>query len=433
MSLKVSPMTMRSRPLLPIERFMVRLHENYQGCTTVTATARWQGPVDESRFRQALDPLQRRHAALRLRIVKEPNRFVKEPGDLRFELLDEPGPIPCRWVETDDPSAWQAESLRLAYQPFDAGASPLARVTVLHGPSDGWSDVLWTVHHAVCDGRSLLILNRDLLDLYRDPSGGSLPPLPSWPQQRQLRQRASHVRSLASVVGLAWQRWRLRHAPPAIIPVQRAGLDTICRLVLPPELTARLLARARREGTTMYGILTAALLKTGAEHDRLLGQRMFNRSPVCTRDWYHPPGDRDEVGCFVSAVIGWRRIVAGQDVWKLARDCRAEVTRYLRSNGPLWTEFMVGRGQTLQGETTNCTINSLGVFPASRVAAELPGPVLSEFSWVANARGFTTQLWFACVTLGDRLNITLHSQCHGDEGLAELAEQFVKRLTAAAA
>lgn len=183
----------------------------------------------------------------------------------------------------------------------------------------------------------------------------------------------------------------------------------------------------------MYGILTAALLKTIAEHDQLFEQRMLNRTPVCTRDWYHPPGDRDEVGCFVSAVIGWRRIVAGQETWDLARDCRAEVTRYQKSNGPLWTEFMIRCGQTLQAETTNCTINSLGVFPASRVTSELPGPVLTQFSWVANARGFTTQLWFACVTLADQLNITLHSQCHTDEGLADLADQFAKCLTAAVA
>lgn len=120
---------------------------------------RFDGKLDLVRLRGALNALAAGHDALRRGFMSPGRAFTA--GD---------APVPCRWVEVR--GVPEAEVLRLldddARAPFDLARPPLLRALVADGGEEG--DLLQlTVHHLVCDGASLSLLESRLGRLY---SGG---------------------------------------------------------------------------------------------------------------------------------------------------------------------------------------------------------------------------------------------------------------------
>jgi amino acid adenylation domain-containing protein len=129
----------------------------------VCARYRFDGKLDLVRLRGALNALTAEHDALR--------RGFETPGRA-FTAGDAPMPA-CRWVEAQ--GVPEPEVRRLldddARMPFDLGRPPLLRALVVDRGEAG--DLLQlTVHHLVCDGASLSLLESHLQRLYREDGTG---------------------------------------------------------------------------------------------------------------------------------------------------------------------------------------------------------------------------------------------------------------------
>jgi len=186
---------------------------------SIPLTLEITGPLDPEALATALEGLEERHHALRLRFVTRRD----DPDGVR-QVLAPPGGLRPRRLDLDDAAARTfiaAESAR----PFDLTRDPPARAVLIRLAPDGtrhW--LLLVIHHALCDGGSMPIILRDLSALYQaahERRPADLVPLPvqfedvaAWQRQR-----------LASAEGQAvLERWRARLTPlpaPQTLPPDR--------------------------------------------------------------------------------------------------------------------------------------------------------------------------------------------------------------------
>jgi amino acid adenylation domain-containing protein len=146
------------RQLTPAEErlwFAERLHPG-SPLYNIAALYRFPGRIDVPRLRAALDALVARHDGLR-RGFEAPGRAVTSAR----------ASVSCRWLDARDlpESTLRALIDEHARQPFTLVNPPLLRAMAIDRGADG-DLLLLTVHHLVCDGASLVILEDDLSRLY---------------------------------------------------------------------------------------------------------------------------------------------------------------------------------------------------------------------------------------------------------------------------
>lgn len=138
--------------------------------SNVTVVTRIEGPMSEDRLRQAIDKAKERHALLSSRVVYE------KDGRGWFSHDGVP-PIPLRIVERKSERQWQQEMMYEHRIPFKIFEGPLVRFVLLR--SSRVSDLMVFCQHAICDGRGLVFLIRDILTCIAEPDSASDPlPLP---------------------------------------------------------------------------------------------------------------------------------------------------------------------------------------------------------------------------------------------------------------
>jgi amino acid adenylation domain-containing protein len=153
------------RPLTAAEEnlwFAERLHPG-SAQYNIAALYRFAGRLDVLRLRTALDALVGRHDALR-RGFETPGRVVTAPH----------ASVSCRWL---DLRGLPESTLRQvidehARRPFDLASPPLLRALVIDRGDEG-DLLLLTVHHLVCDGGSLAVLEDELSRLYANDANGT--------------------------------------------------------------------------------------------------------------------------------------------------------------------------------------------------------------------------------------------------------------------
>ncbi|NNE18663.1 MAG: hypothetical protein HKN10_09315, partial [Myxococcales bacterium] len=149
---------------------------------------------------------------------------------------------------------------------------PRARCTWLrHGEAD--STLLLTFHHIIGDGKSGVLVMRDLIRLLADPCL-ELAELPTFPQETHVPPTYRPSRNLGKALGLLASD--MRATPATRLPSEgRAPVEERRQRVVPlhfsEEQTSALRSLARREGYTVHGLLSAALMlalyETGDWHD----------------------------------------------------------------------------------------------------------------------------------------------------------------------
>ncbi len=309
-------MESRGRPLGALE-YVVAVADRAAPINFVMV-ADLRGPLDEAGLVGGLRAVQRRHPLLAMRIVSHRRRLAFDPGA---------GPIPLRIVDADRAAVsgiCAAEST--SRLPEETG--PLLRATwVRHGGEA--STVLLTFHHSIGDGTAGAYLLRDLLEaLDGRVASDALPAaiedhLPA--RTVGLRGVLAHlgfigriVRRLVGLRGLPG--YRVAGAPRA--PIAERAVH-VTRRDLTAQETAALAQAARRHGTTVHGVLGAALLQAAfAVSDKrpVVG---FG-SPVDLRARLAPPVG-DDVGLFITMVASLHRLDPMPDFWDLARDVRGQL------------------------------------------------------------------------------------------------------------
>ncbi len=292
----------------------------------VPTALRVRGPLRPRALARALAALAERHEALRT--------VFPASGGEPVQRVRPPAPVPLPVVDLAALPADRAgrEALRLAgeeaLRPFDLGAGPLLRSTLLHlGDED--RAVLFTLHHAVSDGWSVGVLTREVSELYAASAEGRAPALEPLPVQYADYAAWQHrwMSGEALDAQLAWWRGRLEGAPPLLeLPVDRPrparpdGRGAAVRVELPAALSERVRARARQRGATPFMALLAAwqalLARWSGVDDVVVG------TPVAGRD---RPEVEGLIGFFVNTLALRARVPADETFEGLLGRVREDV------------------------------------------------------------------------------------------------------------
>jgi amino acid adenylation domain-containing protein len=296
-----SPLTHNQRALWFLQRLQPESTAYH-----VVAAAEVEPALELAPLRRALELLAGRHEALRLRFVEsESGPLQRAAVGREIELSEE------------DATGWSAARLEahlhaVADRPFDLERDPLLRIAVFHGDPQV---VLLVAHHIVVDLWSLVVLVRELGDLYSRLSRGEVEPVAGAPALRYSDFAAWQRQLLAGEAGEAhWAYWRGELAgelPVLRLPTDRPRphLQTFRGGARAHHLNSGLLdgvrALARLHHTTPFTALLAALAallyRHGAGEDLLVGSPMSGRGAAELSEL---------VGLFVNSVV-LRSRVAG--------------------------------------------------------------------------------------------------------------------------
>ncbi|AEU38336.1 condensation domain-containing protein [Granulicella mallensis] len=241
---------MMKRPMAMFERAMYlegSLHVN------VTVTARLWGRISEQRLRQALDRVQAKHGILRCLLVRENGRpyFVEQAT---------PPPIPLRIVERKSDEDWFDESTSDSLQRFDGSLYPLARLVWLRSELE--NELLLVCSHAVCDGKSLMLLLQELLLLCDQPDASIGTPTTLNGMEEVFPAKVLADRKLRRYIRwrVALLKFMMRFSRSS---KKRWTYGAIYRNLwrLDEQASQVFVARCKAEGVTVFAALSVAILQ----------------------------------------------------------------------------------------------------------------------------------------------------------------------------
>ncbi|WP_188189738.1 non-ribosomal peptide synthetase [Nonomuraea sp. SYSU D8015] len=325
-------MTATSFPLTPAQERLWFLHQAGQDPSgyQVWDGHRLRGPLDPGRLGLALNRLAARHEALRTGLADE--------GDGRpVQIVSDEVHVDLELVEVPDEAAAHAVCDTFVGRPFTLGRAPLMRALLVRLAPDDHVLVL-CLHHAVCDGRSLQILFTELYGLL---AGTFEPAAPAVPFSEYVAWLGGGSRERARAARDYW-RSRLAGAPSLLgLPTDRprpavpSGRGARHRWTLPPHLRAGLVEGARRNRTTLFAMVLAALGVTlgrcADQDDVVIGCPVEGRT---AREF------GQTVGMFANTVA--LRLDLGGDptVADLLRRCRRTVAEALAYGGTPFDEVV---------------------------------------------------------------------------------------------
>ena len=248
---------------------------------------RLEGRLDVEAFERAINEIVRRHEVLRTRIEVEDNLPLQAIDEWEYR----------RWRVEDlsglDPAARETEVVRLAKEEaetgFDMRRGPLVRVKVLRLEEEQHV-VLFTMHHIVSDGWSIIILIREIGALYQAYLLGEESPLSelpiqyadfavwqrAWLQGERLEQELKYWRK--QLAGMEPLELPTDHPRPAT-PSHRGAIH---HFVVGREMSEKLRALSQREGVTLFmtllGGFDVLMSRYSGQRDVALGTDIANRN-----------------------------------------------------------------------------------------------------------------------------------------------------------
>ncbi|WP_437982702.1 amino acid adenylation domain-containing protein [Sorangium sp. So ce117] len=283
--------------------FLAQLEPESASYNLATAV-RLTGSLDVAVVERCLSEIVRRHEILRTTFAVvdgQPSQVVQPEAALQIERRDL-GALP--------PGQRDAEVRRLiereTRRPFDLVNGPLLRLTLLRLGSEEHV-LLWVVHHIVFDGWSTSLVLGEFAALYTAFAAGRPTPLaePTLQYADFAHWQRQRVEGGLLEAQLAYWTKRLSGQPGVLeLPTDRPrpatqryrGARHFFRV--PSALAEALGALARREGTTLFSVLTAAFQALLARHagtfDISVGTPVTNRSRAELEG---------VVGCFANTVV----------------------------------------------------------------------------------------------------------------------------------
>ncbi|MBX6359021.1 condensation domain-containing protein [Pseudacidobacterium ailaaui] len=320
------------RPLTMFERalyFGAGFHVN------VMITARISGLLTETQIRHALRRVQEKHAILRCLVVEEDKR----PW---FVMQENPVPIPIRMIERRHEDDWLDVAMQESLQPFEGSKGPLARLVWVQGKEQ--SELLLVCSHALCDGRSLVTLLCEILLLCDQPHADigvrtsmnaleEVFPADVWADRRL--QRRIRVKVAAAKFMLRLTRTK---------PAWTYGRIYRCLWTMDEDVSQKLIANCKKEGTSVFAALSIACMKAFA---KVCGPERIRKyeAPVDFRRYL--PGLRSDSLFAIAPTIELslrklhRIALTKENFWGLARSLKADMAaRMEKLNSSVFPLFL---------------------------------------------------------------------------------------------
>ena len=287
----------------------------------VPISVEWKGTVDVEALQRALNSIVARH---------EPLRTTFHPGGQGIVPVVTPQlAVPLRRATVADGADLRNDVKRILQdegcRPFDLQRDPMVRALLLESAAD-CNTLLVTFHHIALDGRALKIFMRELAAFYSAFADGTrLPDLPRLPilyrdfaAQEQLQADSEGYRQ-----DLAYWKKQLEGIETLQIPTDRPRLSCCAaagaweEIVLPGNLSERLLELRHAEGVSLFVLLLAAfqtlLHRYSAQDDICVGAPVGNRMME---------GTEDLIGLFMNTVVlraGFRPDLSFRDLLRQVR------------------------------------------------------------------------------------------------------------------
>lgn len=336
-------------PLTHLQEGMLyhALREPGSGIYHGQVTAVVEGPLDRERFRRAWELAAERHEAFRTLFAWErrerPLQVVLDDAPLDFRFLD--------WSPLDATlrdGRWDALVRRDRHQPFDLGRAPLMRFVVVRDEAERHR-FLWSVHHAVLDGWSGLVVLGEVLEDHDALRSGSTLDRPAPPSYAHfVGWLESHDRAAAETY---WRSSLAEFDRPTPLPYgpgsARSHERDTRQLALSEKDTGACAAAASRERITLNTLTVAAwslLLARHTGQDRtLFGVTASERPPEI-------PGVERAAGLYLSTVPATVRMPPDLSVGPWLRTLQAELAEGRAHSAPglaeihRWSGF---RGEAL--------------------------------------------------------------------------------------
>src|SRR5205823_422308 len=214
------------------------------------------GELDESALSHALIALAARHEALRVTLKDVGESLIQvvgPPGSVKFAVRDLTAlPMPQREIDAE------RQASEFARAGFDLRQGPLWRAQLLRlSPTD--HRLLLALHHTIADGESLVVLARELAELYASSLRGREPKLGPAPSLLRFARRLESDFADSRERLLNYWRSALTPLPPPLAlpssrprPAAPSWRGAECPLRLSPELAEAVNAVSRREGVTPF-------------------------------------------------------------------------------------------------------------------------------------------------------------------------------------
>lgn len=254
------------------------------------------GPLDAARFGEAVRVVTARHGCLRTAFVHE---GVKTPVQVELRERD----LPLRMVAVAGRPLAEVLASESAseFAAFDLAHDPLARLLVVSASATEHR-LVFTFHHVILDGWSLVNLMREIFAAYAALVRGLTPQFaPAFDYADYL----SHLDTLDEDAALAaWVDYLAGMPEPESFPATQAFEDRgtgigLHRTLLPAETRTAVSASARALRTTQSSIVTGAfgafMARLAAAPEAVFGLANSGRPPQL-------PGIAGAVGLFVGTL-----------------------------------------------------------------------------------------------------------------------------------
>lgn len=299
----------------------------------VVMAARIKGPIGVGAVRSAVEALRTRHALLAVRVQFDAN------GDAQYRA-DGVSELRVREVAVKDGEnierLWQQEVMRECRRAFPLETGPLVRFVLVR--NENWSYLLVTGHHAICDGKSLTYLIRDVLEVVSSPEAlpVMLPAPPAIdrttvPGSRQLPWMA---RVILRQMRRMWEKKHLsfdrkdRERLHQTFWEQNSGAMVLA-WALTRDQTNELMAACRAEGVTVNSALwTAFLLSQREVQGNTSGYRKMAGMAVSTRDRLNVPVG-EAFGFYASSLSLALPVDSKANFWDAARQVQVRIRKTL--------------------------------------------------------------------------------------------------------
>lgn len=260
-------------------------------------------PLDEAHFLRAWQRVLERHPILRSRLrwegVAQPMQDVIDQVKIPVERFD--------WRALTEAERQQRFQVLLDHdraRGFDLGEAPLLRLALVRaGEREHW--VLWTYHHALLDGRSRLLVLREVFSFYEAFSGGADA---DFPLPRPYRDYIEWLRKVDYDSAKAYWQGALsgfRAPTPLVVARDReagrvTGTDRRSHEIrLSAALTTALKERAREASVTLNNVVQGAwallLHRYSGEPDIVFGATRACRKSALG-------GADDMIGLFINTL-----------------------------------------------------------------------------------------------------------------------------------
>jgi hypothetical protein len=293
------------RPLGAFER----MYQRRQQKTTMhfCVVAELADDLDVLMLAAALRAVQQRHPLLNVYVEDHPQTGL---GFYRPAYVP---PIPITVIYAEAGRGWPDVVAAELTRPFDTSCAPMMRVVLLGSGPRTPAAIVLTVDHVIADGLSAGNILRDLFAALNDHPRQALPVPPSREELiGALRDgQPAAVRAANDQPQTAQPDWLSTRS--TIRPFDGAA-PHICTVCFDKDLTARLVARARAEQTTVHSALVSAMTQVIIKSGRNEYVRML--TPVDFRDHI---GVRDYVCLYFTAARTAFTREQLTDLWDMAR------------------------------------------------------------------------------------------------------------------